>query len=88
MKGLFDGTYFIARNFDCIETFNKKFENSMKEVENNIITLADMKPGDQAEIIGYQGGDQRYKSKLLAMGLVRGVVLELLQIAPLGDPLK
>ncbi|HQB64481.1 MAG: ferrous iron transport protein A [Fibrobacter sp.] len=60
----------------------------MKEVENNIITLADMKPGDQAEIIGYQGGDQRYKSKLLAMGLVRGVVLELLQIAPLGDPLK
>ncbi|HPW93834.1 MAG TPA: FeoA domain-containing protein, partial [Fibrobacteraceae bacterium] len=34
-----------------------------------------MKPGDQAEIIGYQGGDQRYKSKLLAMGLVRGVVL-------------
>lgn len=58
----------------------------MNMMDANLITLADLKPGEQAEILGYHGGDQRYKSKLLAMGLVRGVVLELLQVAPLGDP--
>ena len=33
-------------------------------------------------------GDSRYKSKLLSMGLVRGVQIEVLQAAPLGDPIE
>lgn len=52
------------------------------------VSLKDLKPGECAEILGYQGGDLKYKSKLLAMGLVRGVVLHVLQIAPLGDPIE
>ncbi len=52
------------------------------------LTFADLKPGDKAEILGYHHGDTRYKSKLLAMGLVRGVVLHVLQVAPLGDPVE
>ena len=55
---------------------------------NTLVSLGDLKPGEKAEILGYEGGNLRYKSKLLAMGLVRGVVLQVLQVAPLGDPIE
>jgi len=50
--------------------------------------FSDLKKGDKVEIVGYNDGDARYKSKLLSMGLVRGVTLEVMQIAPLGDPIE
>lgn len=50
--------------------------------------FSDLKPGDKVEIVGYNEGDSRYKSKLLSMGLVRGVAIEVLQVAPLGDPIE
>ena len=56
--------------------------------QENTISLAQLRPGERGQILGYSGGDQRYKIRLLAMGLVRGVVLEVLQVAPLGDPVE
>ncbi len=50
--------------------------------------FSELKKGDKVEIVGYNDGDARYKSKLLSMGLVRGVTLEVMQIAPLGDPVE
>ena len=50
--------------------------------------FSELKKGDKVEILGYSEGDSRYKSKLLSMGLVRGVTLEVMQIAPLGDPIE
>ncbi len=50
--------------------------------------FSELKKGDKVEIVGYNDGDARYKSKLLSMGLVRGVTLEVMQIAPLGDPIE
>ena len=50
--------------------------------------FSDLKRGDKVEIVGYNEGDARYTSKLLSMGLVRGVTLEVLQVAPLGDPIE
>ena len=50
--------------------------------------FSELKRGDKVEIVGYNEGDSRYKSKLLSMGLVRGVTLEVLQVAPLGDPIE
>ena len=50
--------------------------------------FSDLKRGDKVEIVGDNEGDSAYKSKLLSMGLVRGVVLEILQVAPLGDPIE
>lgn len=52
------------------------------------VNFSDLKRGDKVEIVGYNAGDARYKSKLLSMGLVRGVSLEVLQVAPLGDPIE
>ena len=50
--------------------------------------FSDLKRGDKVEIVGYSEGDSAYKSKLLSMGLVRGVQIEVLQAAPLGDPIE
>lgn len=52
------------------------------------VLFSELKVGESAEIVGYNVGDSQYKSKLLSMGLVRGVRLKVLQVAPLGDPVK
>ena len=50
--------------------------------------FSELKRGDKVKIVGYRTGDSQYKSKLLSMGLVRGVELQVLQVAPLGDPIE
>lgn len=50
--------------------------------------FSELKRGDKVKIVGYRTGDSQYKSKLLSMGLVRGVELRVLQVAPLGDPIE
>jgi ferrous iron transport protein A len=50
--------------------------------------ISDMQPGEVAEVAGYEPAAPSYRSKLLAMGLTRGVVLRLCRIAPLGDPVE
>jgi len=47
---------------------------------NNEPKFSELKKSDKAEIIGYNTGDSQYKSKLLSMGLVRGVVISLILI--------
>lgn len=52
------------------------------------VCFSQLKPGDTVEITGYHEGNHKYQAKLLAMGLVRGVKIKVLQAAPLGDPIK
>ena len=47
-----------------------------------------MKVGDRAEITGYTETEAGYRAKLLALGLTRGATIELIGIAPMGDPLR
>lgn len=48
----------------------------------------DLKPGESAEIVGYEGSDPIYRSKLLTMGLTKGTEIKILKVAPLGDPVE
>ena len=50
--------------------------------------LSDLQPGQRAVIAGYETASTAYRSKLLAMGLTRGVEVRLCRIAPLGDPVE
>jgi Fe2+ transport system protein FeoA len=50
--------------------------------------LKELKPGESAEILGYEGNDPIYRNKLLAMGLTKGTEVKLVKIAPLGDPVE
>jgi len=52
------------------------------------MTMAELKAGDYAEIIGYTLGNATYRAKLLALGLTRGLQFKVINVAPLGDPFE
>ena len=52
------------------------------------MTLAELKAGELAEIIGYTLGNAAYRAKLLALGLTHGVQIKIINVAPLGDPFE
>ena len=52
------------------------------------MTMADLKPGESAKIIGYTQGNAAYRTKLLALGLTHGTAIKIINVAPLGDPFE
>lgn len=52
------------------------------------MTMAELKPGELAEITGYTLGNAAYRAKLLALGLTSGVQIKIINVAPLGDPFE
>ena len=50
--------------------------------------LEQLSVGEKAIITGFVDGQKEYRAKLLAMGLTKGIELELTRVAPLGDPLE
>lgn len=50
-------------------------------------TLDQLRPGQHGRIVTVEGSDS-ISSRLREMGMVPGQVVQLLRIAPLGDPLK
>ena len=54
-------------------------------MQSNFLNL---KPSDCAKVTGYGQGDIIYRSKLLAMGLIPGVLFRVIRAAPLGNPLE
>ncbi len=51
------------------------------------ITLADCNPGEKAIITGYKKKSD-FKDKLLSMGVIKKTEIEVISVAPLGDPIK
>ncbi len=52
------------------------------------ISLDTMLPGQKARIVKIQGRSNPVKRRILEMGLVPGVELEMKRVAPLGDPIE
>ena len=52
------------------------------------IALKDFRAGDRGRVQGYEEGGRAYRRKLLSMGLTPGVELEVVRVAPLGDPVE
>jgi ferrous iron transport protein A len=50
--------------------------------------LNDLNLGEEAVITGYIKTDERYRQRLLSMGLTKGTRIKLLKLAPLGDPVE
>ena len=50
--------------------------------------MAELKAGEIAEITGYTLGNAAYRAKLLALGLTRGVQIQIINVAPLGNPFE
>ncbi len=53
-----------------------------------IRNIVDMNPGDIAVVTGFQARGGSYRRKLLSMGVTRGVKIEFIKAAPLGDPVE
>lgn len=51
-------------------------------------SISDLQPGEKAEVTGFTNNNGKYRRKLLSMGLTRGVVIEYIKSAPLGDPVE
>ena len=49
------------------------------------MTLSDLKPGERGTVTGYTEGDP--PGRLLEMGLLPGTPVEVIRLAPLGDPM-
>lgn len=50
--------------------------------------LGELAVGDKAVVRGFAEGQKEYRAKLLAMGVTKGIELQLTRVAPLGDPLE
>lgn len=50
-------------------------------------TLDQLKPGDSA-IVGMLTGDGAIHQRLLEMGVIEGAGVEVVRMAPLGDPME
>ncbi len=49
------------------------------------MTLADLKPGTRAVVTGFAAGE--VPGRLLEMGVLPGTIVEMVRLAPLGDPM-
>ena len=49
-------------------------------------TLRDLKPGERGVVVGWAGGAPPIR--LLEMGVMEGTEIEVVRLAPLGDPIQ
>ncbi len=75
----------------CIETCLTDYRNRRADTREGeasaMATLNELRPGEKARIarVGGSGGLAR---RIADMGMVRGTAVEVLRIAPLGDPIE
>lgn len=67
-----------------IET-GRRPEHCPRGERMNGVTLKDLKPGERAKVLKLRG-EGPIKRRLLDMGLVPGEEIEMVKVAPLGDP--
>ena len=52
------------------------------------IHLRELKPGETGIVTGYQKGAGAYRTRLLALGLTKGITFQIRSVAPMGDPVE
>lgn len=55
--------------------------------QNPPISLSLLQPGDQGEVVEVRAQGS-VRQRLLEMGFIRGAVLRVIKLAPLGDPME
>ena len=51
-------------------------------------TLSILRPGERAVIMSILSSAPRVRQRLLELGMTRGTMVELIRVAPMGDPLE
>jgi len=73
----------------CLSECLKEVEQRMVEREGTAktVSLSELRPGMKAKIVKMSGLGAVHK-RLVDMGLTRGATVELVRVAPLGDPVE
>jgi DtxR family transcriptional regulator, Mn-dependent transcriptional regulator len=82
-----EGTQGMAcRNQSCLSNFP---DSSVRFFSSRAgrVALSDMKPGDRGRVVSVRAATS-IRQRLIDMGLLPGVELEMLRVAPLGDPIE
>ena len=51
------------------------------------MNLSMVKPGDKVKVTRIEG-DMDYRRRVMDMGVIRGRILDVIRVAPLGDPME
>lgn len=51
-------------------------------------TLGELQIGDSAKVAGFNQSGGSYRRKLLALGLTPGATIDIVRVAPMGDPVE
>ena len=51
-------------------------------------TLSELKVGERARVMGFGASAGGYRRKLLSLGILPGVELNVVRVAPMGDPVE
>jgi len=70
-----------------LEDFQNKLRGTGEEGEHGVTTLDRLRPGQKAKIIKVTSGGA-VKRRIIDMGVVRGTLIEVIKVAPLGDPIE
>lgn len=62
--------------------------NQSGNTEQNSRKLSDLKVGDYAEVVKILSHNEKLRVKMMEMGLVPGVKLQITKKAPLNDPIS
>lgn len=54
---------------------------------NGALNLSALNAGERGRVLGHLG-EPATRNRLLEMGLTRGTLVELVRVAPLGDPIE
>ena len=52
------------------------------------MTLADMAPAGRCRVVGTAEDNRDFQSRLYALGLFPGALVDVLHVAPFGDPVQ
>lgn len=50
--------------------------------------LSELKVGERAQVLGFGDSTGAYRRKLLSMGIMPGVEINVVRVAPMGDPVE
>jgi len=53
-----------------------------------VTLFEDLKPGDKARVVRFNGLDSVYKNRLMSLGMTPGTEFIVQHVAPLGDPIE
>lgn len=75
------------RCIELVQESTRQQQSDRNEIERTTISLHDLEPGQKGNIVQFRGAGEAHR-RLVAMGLTRGTLVEVIKVAPLGDPVE